>query len=275
MITNDHQSILVDRESIGVSGPSGSITCIGIDLAWSPRNLSGLATLRGDQQKADLIDVRLVLTDQEIVEYVSEQAGSGTVIIAVDAPLWVPNQTGRRPAEAEIAQVFRRFQAGAHPANRGLLTYDGVIRGEVLVTALADLGIEHQAQIEAGIAVRQVIEVFPHAAMVGIFGLDRILRYKAKPKRTREERLQEWRRYQDLLLGLRHGDPILRGIEEICGEDVSRLRGRRLKDYEDRIDALMCAYTALYGFRWGMSRCRTFGSREAGYIFSPVPKSGI
>lgn len=248
-----------------------SITCIGVDLAWSPRNRSGLATIRGDHHGADLVDVRLVLDDQEIVETIREQAGEGAVIVAVDAPLWVPNVTGRRPAEAEIAQVFRKFQAGAHPANRRLLTYDGAIRGETLVAALGKLGIQHRDRIEAGVSVRQVIEVFPHAAMVGIFGLDRILCYKAKPKRTREERLLEWRRYQQELQGLRTSDPYLRETEAILSEEVSLLRGQRLKDYEDQIDALMCAYTALYGFRWGESRCRTFGSMEGGYIFSPVP----
>jgi len=247
------------------------ITCIGVDLAWSPRNRSGLATIRGDQQGAELIDSRLRVTDREIVEYVQEQAGEGAVIVAVDAPLRVPNATGRRPAEAEITRVFRPYQAGAHPANRGLLTYDGVIRGEALVEALGQLGIDHREQIEAGVAVRQVIEVFPHAAMVGIFGLDRILRYKAKPKRTQAERMQAWQRYQQLLGGLSTADPYLQGTEAILSEQVSGLKGQGLKAYEDRIDALMCAYTALYGWRWGDRRCRTFGSMADGYIYSPVP----
>lgn len=248
-----------------------SIITIGIDLAWSPRNRSGLATLRGDRFGGELIDSRLGSTDQEIVEYIRDQAGEGAVIVAVDAPLWVPNNTGRRPAEAEISKAFRQYQAGAHPANRGLLSYDGVIRGEALVSALEDLEIVHREWIEAGVNTRQVIEVFPHAAMVGIFDLDRILRYKAKPKRTYEERVEAWEHYQQLLRGLVYADPKLQGTERLLGQDVSRLKGRQLKDYEDQIDALMCAYVGLYGFRWGSERCRTFGSMEEGYIYSPVP----
>lgn len=249
-----------------------SITCIGIDLAWSPRNRSGLATIRGNRRGADLIDTQILLTDAEIVEYVVSRAGEGSVIVAVDAPLRVPNSTGCRPAEVEIGQMFRRYHAGAHPANRNRLAFEGVVRGEALVQALTQVQIEHRATIEVGRAVRQVIEVFPHAAMVGIFGLSRILRYKAKPKRSHAERMAEWRRYQGLLLSLRGADPELRGLEDVMAQDVRVLKGAWLKAYEDRIDAILCAYVGLYGFRWGNARCRTFGSWESGYIFSPVPE---
>jgi hypothetical protein len=40
-------------------------------------------------------------------------------VAAVDAPLVVPNETGRRPCEALVGQWFARFGAGAYPANRG------------------------------------------------------------------------------------------------------------------------------------------------------------
>ncbi|NJK64323.1 MAG: hypothetical protein HC921_17965 [Synechococcaceae cyanobacterium SM2_3_1] len=66
-------------------------------------------------------------------------------------------------------------------------------------------------------------------------------------------------------------DPWLRGQVKLLDQDVTLLRGRKLKDYEDQVDALMCAYIALYGFRWGKLRCQSFGSDEAGAIFTPVP----
>jgi predicted RNase H-like nuclease len=72
------------------------------------------------------------------------------------------------------------------------------------------------------------------------------------------------------LRALAAADPPLRGHEELLSRDVATLRGRRLKDYEDQIDAVLCAYVALYAFRWGAARCRTFGTIEEGYIFTPV-----
>jgi predicted RNase H-like nuclease len=249
-----------------------SVTFIGIDLAWSPRNPTGAAVLRGDARGADLLDHRLLGADASIVEYVELRAGGGPAIVAVDAPLWVPNATGRRPGEAEIGRAFARYQAGAHPANRSRLTFDGVVRGEALVAALAARGFTHAPEVAAGAPVRQVIEVFPHPAMVALFDLERTLKYKLKPGRSAEYRLAEWRRYLAYLAALSQADPPLRGQAALVAQDVAALRGRRLKDYEDQVDALMCAYIALYAFRWGAARCRVFGTFEGGYIYTPVPE---
>src|SRR5437868_246951 len=103
--------------------PANCVTFIGIDLAWSPRNLTGAAVLRGDAGGADLIDHGLLGDDAAISAYIAQHAGEGPAIVAVDAPLWVPNETGRRPGEAEIGRAFARYQAGAHPANRSRLAF--------------------------------------------------------------------------------------------------------------------------------------------------------
>ncbi len=243
---------------------------IGLDLAWSPRNLTGAAVLDGDAHAATLIDAALLTDDASIVAYVRAHAGEGPAIVAVDAPLWVPNETGRRIGEAELGKVFARYQAGAHPANRQRLTFDGVVRGEALVETLAEYGFMHAPSIAAGASVRQVIEVFPHPAMVVLFGLARTLKYKVKPGRTRDDVLAAWAAYQRHLRDLAHAEPALHGTETLLAEDVGALRGTALKRYEDRIDALMCAYIALYGHRWGDARTTVFGTMEGGYIYTPI-----
>ena len=248
------------------------VTFIGIDLAWSPRNPTGAAVLRGDASGAELLDYGLLGDDAAISAYIARHAGDRPAIVAVDAPLWVPNATGRRPGEAEIGRVFARYQAGAHPANRSRLAFDGVVRGETLVATLAARGFVHLPEVAVGVPIRQVIEVFPHPAMVALFGLERTLKYKTKPQRSADLRLSEWRRYQAYLDALADADPPLNGQAALTTQDVAALRGRRLKDYEDQVDALMCAYIALYAFRWGAARCRMFGTFEDGYIFTPVPK---
>lgn len=249
-----------------------TITCIGIDLAWSARNRSGGAVVRGDERGGMFEHATLLGGDEEILEYIETQAGEEPCIVGVDAPLWVPNQTGRRPGEAEIGAAFARYQAGAHPANRARLAQNGVVRGEALVAALETRGFTHAPMIEAGKPVRQIIEVFPHPAMVAIFGLARTLKYKVKPNRPREFLNGEWRRYQQYLLNLRAADPPLHGHESLVEQPVEPLKGRALKDYEDRIDALFCAYACVYGYRWGAARSRVFGTMEGGYIWTPVPE---
>lgn len=254
------------------------LICIGLDLAWSPRNPSGLATLRvqlGDPGRQNLtghlVDSRILQTDEEILDYIQAQAGEDPCLVAVDAPLRVPNLSGQRRAEAELNRVFRAYAAGAHPANRRLLEKNGQVRGEALVQALASYGFREQASIERGKLSRQVTEVFPHSALVSLFGLSRTLKYKARPRRTWPERQQAWQLYQHHLRSLAAADPALQGHEELLQVKVGSLKSRRLKNYEDQVDALMCAYIALYGFRWGSERCRSFGTLQEGHIFTPLP----
>jgi len=250
-----------------------TVTFIGIDLAWSRANPTGAATVRGGTGGGELVGAALLGGDDEIVSYVAAAAGAGPALVAIDAPLAVPNAAGRRAGEAELAAVFARHQAGAHPANRGLPVFQAGVRGEDLVRELERRDFVHRASVQPGVPVRQVLEVYPHAAMVALFELDRTLKYKAKPKRALAARLEAWAAYQRLLDSLREFDPPLRGQAMLTGQDVAALRGRRLKDYEDRVDALMCAYIGLYAFRWGMARCRAFGTLEGGYIFTPVPRA--
>ena len=245
---------------------------IGIDLAWSPHNRSGGAAIRGDTSGGTLVEHTLLDSDADILAFIDTHASGGPCLVGVDAPLWVPNESGRRPGEAALATSFQRYQAGAHPANRRLLARNGVVRGEALVAALAERGFTHAPMIEAGAAVRQVIEVFPHPAMIAIFDLPRTIKYKVKQGRSRAMLEAEWARYQALLLSLRTADPPLRGHEQFVGQTVAGLRGRALKGYEDQVDALMCAYICLYGHRWGAARCRVFGTMAGGYIFTPVPE---
>lgn len=251
---------------------SPPLTFIGVDLAWSPRNRTGAAVIVGDEAGGKLVDITLLGDDAAIAAYVLRHAGDGPAIVAVDAPLWVPNATGRRLAEVAISRAFARYQAGAHPANRGLLAFDGVVRGEALVAALLAQGFTHAPLIVAGVCMRQVIEVFPHPATIALFGLSRTLKYKKAPLPARRaEALADWRRYQACLRTLAGADPPLTGHEPFLAREVGGLRGRALKDYEDQADALLCAYIALYGFRWGEARCRSFGTLAEGYVFTPVP----
>lgn len=243
----------------------------GIDLAWSARNSSGIAVIEGNAQGGRLQAANILGDMADILAFIDYYAKDHAAIIGVDAPLWVPNEAGRRPAEAEIGQAFRRYEAGAHPANRRLLSRDGVVRGEALVQELAQRSFVHRPAIEAGVAVRQVTEIFPHPSMVAIFQLERTLKYKARPKRRLDERWEAWRTYQTQLRKLASGDPALRGQQRWLDIDPEQLRGAALKRYEDVIDAIFCAYIGLYAFRWGAERCRVFGTMEAGYIFSAVP----
>ena len=246
---------------------------IGLDLAWSWRNPTGGAVIAGDADSGQLIATKLLRSDDEIIAFVLEQAGDGPALVAIDAPLSVPNQTGRRPAEVEITRAFARYHAGAHPVNRTRQERAGVVRGEALLERLLSHDFTHQTEVVAQLPARQVVEVYTHPAIVAIFELERIIRYKARPNRSHAERLAEFSDYQARLRSLSSAEPALRDTEDLLAVDVQQLIKARLKDYEDILDGLMCAYIGHYLWRWGMARARVFGNIEQGYITTPVPRS--
>lgn len=248
---------------------------IGLDLAWSARNGTGAAVVEGDERAGRLVQSGLLRDDDQVVGFVREHAGenpSTPALVAIDAPLRVPNEGGRRPAEAEIGAMFARYHAGAHPANRDRLAIDGVVRGEAIVERLEVLGFVHRPEVTALAPARQVVEVYPHPAMVSIFGLDRIVPYKARPNRAADARRAALQEYHRLLASLTTGEPALHGADELLDRDLVGLRGAALKAHEDELDGVTCAYIAHYLWRWGMARARVFGSLEAGSITSPVPR---
>ncbi|MBI3960557.1 MAG: DUF429 domain-containing protein [Chloroflexi bacterium] len=242
---------------------------IGIDLAWKVSNPSGGAVIR---------DGRLIAytgslgSNDEIVAFVSEHLPQeGGAVVAVDAPLRVPNQTGSRSCDAALSAEWRRYHAGALPANRTRLAEKGVVRGEALVAALVErLRFAEAATIPRRTRARLVCEVFPHPAHIALFGLERILKYK---RGTVDERRAEQARYQQLLRGLRKASPPLKGTKKLLtGVDVAGLRGRGLKEYEDTLDALTCAYVAAYLWEHGPKAAISYGSLAEGSILVPVRK---
>lgn len=104
---------------------------VGIDLAWSNKNSTGLAILKGDRKKAHLIHHQLAGSDEEIINKIKEIVGKNNALISIDAPLTVPNKEGRRKADHVISAFFRNYHAGAYPANRTRLSsWSGKIRGK-------------------------------------------------------------------------------------------------------------------------------------------------
>lgn len=187
-------------------------------------------------------------------------------IVAIDAPTLVPNETGRRPAEAECQRLFGRYQAGPHPANRS--RYQGDIRGEIIARELtAHDGYLHDPS-PPNLSERRVMEVFPHPAHVALFGLSRTLKYKAKPGRTLESRLAEFDRYEAYLRTLERAEPALMPDDAVLLRPADSTLAA-LKRYEDRLDALTCAYIAAYYLRWGDERVQVLGDTATGHIVVP------
>jgi len=247
---------------------------LGLDLAWGRTNGSGGVVLAWEPGlPARVRDVQDSLGDDaDILAWVDQWDAAARhrgLLIGVDAPLRVPNETGKRPCEAEVGRRFAKCQAGAHPANRTL--FRGYVRGEDLVDCFGERTIMHSPYLDTpqDASRRQVMEVFPHPAHVVLFGLAKTLKYKAKPGRTYEARWAAFAEYSRLLRGLQAHDPPLHLPDEWPPRDVSGMIGGALKRLEDSLDALTCAYIVYYYWWHGQSGGEAIGDMTHGYIVVP------
>ena len=243
---------------------------VGLDLAWSPRNPTGACVAAWDGKVARLVEPpRADLGgNEEIAEYVRAGVRDEPAVVAIDCPLAVPNRGGLRDCDVLMNRFFRRFEAGVYPANQTSLGRYGGLRGVSLAGTLAADGfsLDPRAWTE-----RRVIEVYPHAAMIGMFGLRRTLKYKPRQGRSYEERWREMAKLQRLLAGLRDATPPFRIEDRILRRVPTGIRGGELKRLEDVLDSLICAYVGLaYGVD-GLRRCAVFGDGARGHIVVPTP----
>ncbi len=111
---------------------------VGIDLAWSPKNTTGVAAADVESDSVCVTSCGLIHTTDEIVGFVAEAWGGGPMTVAIDCPTIVPNETGIRPCEMILQQRFSKSHAGPYPANRRRLGQynSGTPRGEEVSRAL-------------------------------------------------------------------------------------------------------------------------------------------
>lgn len=165
-------------------------------------------------------------------------------------------------------RTYGRYDAGCHASNRSIPYFDPP-RARTLAQRhgwATDPAHRGREQLPAA------VEVYPHAAMVGIFGLGRILKYKNGPVLARREALLE-------LLARMEGIEVLRLPASERWREVRRAveaatRPMHLDRVEDEVDAVMCAHLAWLWHRAPES-LHVFGDAESGYIVAPPAPSHL
>ena len=231
---------------------------IGVDLGWYGKP-TGLAALNWSGKELTLIEATRIEESSAIANWIQSRVQKADAVVAVDAPLVIPNQAGCRAAEHALSKEFRRCHAGCHAANLSRPFAAHVLKFSDL---LGQLGFQHGAELTPKQCGRFQIEVHPHAASVSLFDLPQIVKYK---KGRRADRARELGRLRNLMM-----------------ERLTQLQPRLplpylpelpasgpLKPVEDQIDAVLCAYIAAHWWYWGKERNTVFGSLNDGYIVVP------
>lgn len=187
-----------------------------------------------DKNKLKILDVKLLKSIDEIVKEIQKYS-EYKLHIGVDAPLVIPNETGNREIEKKFNKDFARYKISMLPANRKLLTkYSPNIRSEELFLKLSKLGFKRDFKAD-----KVIFEVYTHSTIAMCFNNHKILPYKRKKGRDIEfikAQLNIYKKYLQKVVK----------THKIFKEDISTCRGQKLKDYEDKLDAITCSYCMYY-----------------------------
>jgi predicted RNase H-like nuclease len=239
---------------------------IGIDLGWVS-GASGLCCLNWRNNQLEILELTTKLEIGEILTWIDnsippEEPG----LIAVDAPTIIVNQTGMRLADKLAHKYFGRYHAGCYPANLNLTFADRTVG---VGKSLLARNFTHAPTIEPQTLGRYQIEVFPHAATINLFKLERILKYKKGRLACRQVELDKLRCYINNVLPQQ--EPLLNLNTHSLPVWSDRIRGKELKIIEDMLDSLICAYIAAHWWYWGQAKNLVLGNLDSGYIIVPAP----
>jgi len=237
---------------------------VGLDLAWGERKPTGVAVV---DDEGRLVYVGVAQDDASIRAAIGPYV-EDDCLVAFDAPLVVTNPTGQRPSEAALNRDFAKFEAGAHPTNTGKPEFAGTPRAARIASAL-DLDIDPNSS-----SSRRAIEVYPHPATVALFRLGRTLKYKSKPGRSVAQLRSELLRLLDLIETLAQATPPLRVTDDdgwIALRHAVETAERKsdLRRAEDPVDAVLCAYVALFATR-RPGDVTVYGDAETGATITPT-----
>ena len=233
---------------------------VGLDLAWGEKNNTGVAVIDSDGRLLQLGAAH----DDASIEAAVEPYVSDDCLVAIDAPLIVRNPTGSRSCETALNRDFHRFEAGAHPANTANPAFKNP-RGARIATALT-LDMD-----PASSSTRRAIEVYPHPATVALFGLEKTLKYK---RGSFEARQGELLQLMTLIEGLDKATPRLRVNHSVSWVELRKrvaaaTRPVQLDRDEDPVDAVVCAYVALYWYH-RPEDVTVYGDFATGYVVTPT-----
>jgi predicted RNase H-like nuclease len=258
---------------------------LGIDAAWSSRNPSGVALLGGTADCVRLLAVAASYADflriadvpgpastqtdgvRSLLE-AARRIGDGEVdIVAVDMPLSASPIEARRAADHAISRHFGARHCSTHsptPSRPGSVSEALRAGFERMGYRLCTLEIRRPA----------LIEVYPHPALVVLAEANRRLPYKVSrarsywPDASADERrrrlLSEWA----FILKLLGRD--IENLSRALRLATPDLRGAGLKSWEDKLDAVICAWVGWCALK---GRAEPYGDEESA-IWVPLPNHG-
>lgn len=240
---------------------------LGIDAAWTEKEPSGVALIRGNGSNWRCVAVTpsyesfLSLANGMPVDWTQKPAGSQpnvealleasqkllrgaeVNVVAVDMPLSKKRIRGRREADKQISRKFGKYNCSVHsPSEERPGKITDLMRKEFekhkfSLATKATKNRKHQT----------LLEVYPHTALLKLFNDPKPDRVKYKVSKA----AKYWRSYSQEERRrkiLKNWEKILKLLGSTIKEIKIHPNGESLgglKRYEDAIDALICAWVGI------------------------------
>lgn len=238
---------------------SMSLVVLGIDAAWTSTNPSGLALAVQEGGRWRLVTTAASYLDYQgaagetpvdshtpdvsaLIEATERLCGRPPSLVAVDMPLSRTPITMRRVSDNAVSRAY----GGRHCATH---TPSAQRPGQISDRLTQDFASAGYRLGTDGITGRNLIEVYPHPALVELAQESRRLPYKVSkigaywpelpPLERRENLLAVWRRIVVLL------DQEIEGVADRLRPPDLAASIRDLKAFEDRLDAVVCAWVGV------------------------------
>ncbi len=237
---------------------------LGLDLAWAPRHSSGGAVLEMHEDGLKLLSSCSLRAHEDILSWVARNRGRDGVTLAVNAPIIVENMGGQRPCDVAMHEHFATHQVDEYQVNLVNASHPRTIG-----RALMRMGFDSDPSADGD----KVVETYNQATQVLLFGIDRPIRLKAGPVGARKDAVARFR--ETLSDTLSEATPTLvdsPALRELVGADLPSSNGSRIGELEERLEAVLSAYTAAYLNVRGPEDCAYLGDQESGYVLLPTSR---
>lgn len=220
---------------------------IGIDLAWTYKNETGLCVL--DDKLNCIFNEANIYSDEKLVKLIMTYQAS---IVSVDAPLEVKNELGGRICDSLLMK---------HKINNKYLKLFATSRSYMLRTFKAIRGesIHHLLKEEGYKLGMNLTETYPTGIFLSLMPELFDDKYKLSSKLPLQQILE-------------HANAVLNALKELGIKniliDLENIKTKKAyKHVEDQIDGLLCAVNSYY---FHQKKVKVFEADDNGYISLPT-----
>lgn len=256
------------RDPANIASGQGALRAVlGIDAAWTSTQPTGVAAAVETEAGWRLVGVAasyeqfLTLANglppiaerpcgsvpdaAGLIEAGCKICGRPIDLVAIDMPMARHPIIRRRPSDQIVSKAYGAKGAATHSPSA---QRPGEI-SDALRLAFEDQGYPLRTLDPKSAPTKALVEVYPHPALIEILKVPRRLEYKAAKAgkywptlslATRQNNLREvWRLIVDAL------ERRIEGVQAALPDPGAGESSWRLKAYEDKVDAVICAHVAI------------------------------